>query len=194
MTFLAAAIPWIGLALQGVGLVTDVIGQQKATASAAELADYRAEVARRNAALLIENSTRAVHKGQVDQFAQDLSSLAVIGDQTAAQGASGLSLGSGSFVRSRAATRQLARLNALNVRQAAELEAFNYQQQASDFTKEAEFLKKTRENTVIQGAFTSLGTVVRGLSQMDFRSLTNNTSTGLRVPVSGGGAYAGGVT
>jgi hypothetical protein len=194
VTFLAAALPWIGIALQGAGLVFDVVGQQKEAQSAAQLADYRAEVARRNAKLLMENSTRTVHKGQVDHYAQDLASRAVMGDQIAAQGASGLSLGSGSFVRSRAATRQLARLNALNVRQAAELEAFNYRQQAEDFTKEADFLKKTRNNTIIQGAFTSMGTVVKGLSQMDFRSLTNNTSTGMSVPVSGGGAFAGGVT
>lgn len=163
---------WVGTALQVGGTVFDFIGKQQEAAAAAELADYRAEVATRNAALLEENASRTVAKGQQDQLTQDMAARAVIGDQIAAQGASGIRLSSGSFVRSRAATRKIARLNALNVRQAAAIEAFNLRTQAADYRQEAKFLKKTRNSTLIQGAFSGLGTLARGFGNIDFRSLS----------------------
>jgi hypothetical protein len=154
MSFIAPILDLIGLGL-------DLAGEAQKTQAAMQLADYRTEVANRNAAIMDENASRAIQTSEVDQQTQDMRSRAVIGDQIAAQGASGIKLSSDSFVRSRASTRAIAALDRLNVRHAGDVAAYNYHQQAADYRREAQFEHDTRDNAIIQGVFSGLGDAVR---------------------------------
>lgn len=105
--------------------------------SAFSAGQYRAKVAQFNRQVALENADRAIFRSQVEQVDQDTQTAALIGEQEAAQSASGLSLTSRSHIQTRRSARTLGRVDALNVRQAGEVEAYNYQVDAENFKAEA---------------------------------------------------------
>lgn len=98
---------------------------------------FRAKVATMNRQVALENADRAIARSQVEQMDQDTQTAALIGEQEALQGASGLSLTSRSHIATRRSARTLGRVDALNVRQAGEIESYNYQVDAENFRSEA---------------------------------------------------------
>lgn len=96
-------------------------------------AQAQANIAKMNKQIAEENASRAISRSQIVQQEQDDQTRALLGTQEAMQGASGLSLNSGSARRTRRTAAMLGRKDALNVRQAGELEAYNYRVQAANF-------------------------------------------------------------
>src|SRR5262245_64995073 len=84
--------------------------------------NYQAQVAEMNADIAKENAQRAGERAQIEQQTQDIQASNTLGEQVAEQAASGLTVSSPSLVKSRRSARRLARLDALNVRQAGEIE------------------------------------------------------------------------
>lgn len=124
MAFLSAAgISATTLLTAGSAAVSGVTGLL-AGVYAKNTADMNAEIAE-------DNAKRAVFRSQVEQQESDLATAGMLGEQEAAQSASGISLTSGSLVKTRAAARKLGRLDALNIRQAGRVEAYNYQAEAA---------------------------------------------------------------
>src|SRR5678815_4791338 len=130
---MAAGLPIaaIGLGLSAASSVFAGFTQYKAGQYQAAIADQNAKIARDNAA-------RATHTAQVEQQDQDMVARAMLGEQTAEQGASGFTLNSGSFKTARQSARQLARKDALNIRNAGAMEAHNYLTQAANFGLQAQ--------------------------------------------------------
>lgn len=155
----AAAV--IGVISSVIGLGANLLGDVQATQSAVALNDYRIQVANRNAALASENAYRAINVGQEAQVTQDEKSAALFAEQTTQQAASGISLDSRSLVQTRESAKRLARVDALNVRQAAAVEAFNYASTAADYKSEADFLTEHKSDTVIAGSFQTIGNFAR---------------------------------
>ena len=100
-------------------------------------ANYQAKVANMNAEIAKDNAKRAIERSQVEAKDQDALTREMIGEQVAAQGASGLSLTGGSAMKTRAAARRLGRRDTLNVRQAGELEAYQYKTDAMNYKAQA---------------------------------------------------------
>lgn len=99
------------------------------------MAKFQEELANRNAQIAQDNAARAIQRSQVEQQDQDMITLAFLGEQEAIQAASGLGGRSQALARKSAA--ELGRRDALNVRQAGEIEAYNFQTQAMNFQAEA---------------------------------------------------------
>lgn len=169
----AAAV--IGLAVSVGSLIAGVASDVQATNSAIALNDYRIQVAQRNSSLASENAYRAINVGQEEQVVQDEKAAALFADQTVQQGSSGISLDSRSFVQTRESAKRLARVDALNIRQAAAVEAYNYASQAQDYKAEADFLTEHKSDTVIAGAFQTIGNFANNATQV--ASSFNNLST-----------------
>lgn len=191
---MTAALPAIAagvsVASGVIGLGASLAGTAADTSAAMAIADYRTEVAKRNAKLSSDNAYRAIDRGQVEQFNQDLKTRALEGDQIAVQAGSGLDLNSGSFIRTRRTAAMLGRLDALNVRQASSIEAYNYRTQSEDYTKEAEFEQANRGNAAIQGMFTGLGQVAAGVGGISNSLATMNALSSWAVR--SGSSIAGG--
>jgi len=114
-------------------------------------ANYQAEVAKMNEEVAKENALRAIERAQVEQQTQDDLTAAMLGEQESVQSASGLSLTSPSAIRTRAAARRLGRMDALNVRQAGEIEKYNYLVQASNFGAEAKMAQLEGVGNLLSG-------------------------------------------
>lgn len=95
-------------------------------------ASYQAKIADMNSSIAKDNAGRAIERSQVEQQDQDTQTAAMLGAQEAAQSASGISLNSETSRRIRKASRILGRKDALNVRQAGEIEKYNYLVEAAN--------------------------------------------------------------
>lgn len=115
-------------------------------------AQYQAEIAKQNAEIARQNAVRAFETGQIDAMDNDLETAGVIGEQTAAQGASGLTLSGRSQVLTRQSALKLGRLDSLRIIANADKERYNFQTQAANFDMEAAAAKTSGKFALAGGA------------------------------------------
>lgn len=159
----ALTIPTI---LTGVSTAVGVVGAIMSANAAAQSANYQAAIAERQAEVNRINAARAIETSQQQQLEQDQQTRAFLGEQIAAQSASGLRIGGGSAMLTRKSARELGRLDALNIRQAGEVEAYNWKVGAEDAAASAGFAKMQANNSLLEGFMTGAGTLVGGLGKI----------------------------
>lgn len=121
-------------------------------------ASYQAEVAKMNAKIANENAKRSIQRSSIEQEDFDrMETAATLGEQEAAQGASGLSISSPSAIKTRATSRALGRRDALNIIQAGQIEAYNYRTQAANFKAEAKASKLSGFSSLLGGFIGGVG-------------------------------------
>lgn len=141
-----------------------------------QMGSYQAQVAEMNKKIAEENARRAIERSQVEQQSQDALTLAMLGEQEAVQSASGLSVNSKSFKDTRRAARILGRMDALNVRQAGEIEAYNYRTDAANFGAQSGIHRAEGRNALLS-SFLDVGKSLVGGAKT-----TGNTSIGAGAP------------
>ncbi len=104
---------------------------------------YQSKVAEINAKQAKMNANRALERSDIEAQENDRLTTEFLGQQEAAQGASGLSITGKSAAAVRARTRILGRRDTLNIRQAGELESYNYRVQQKNLKAQAKSLKTT---------------------------------------------------
>lgn len=144
MAFLTAALGAGGAAGgigSTIGTVVQIAGALIGAAAAFSAADdarkagqYQKQVYDMNSQIAESNARRRIETGQLQSQEQDSLTRAMIGEQIAVQSASGLSLGGRSFILTRKAAAELGRKDALNLRNQAEAEAYNYKVEAVNQT------------------------------------------------------------
>ncbi len=167
MAFLAAipaVLGSIGAATAGaasvastVGTVLSVGGSILGGISAMQQGNYQASVARQNASIAEENARRAVDRAQIQQQDTDRETAALIGTQESLQGASGLLVTGRSQMLTRKAAAEIGRQDALNVRQAGEVEAYGYKNEAASQIASASMARATGRMGLLSG-FINAGT------------------------------------
>jgi hypothetical protein len=122
--------------------------------------DYQAQVARMNAQIAEDNARRALERSQIEQQDQDTITRAQLGTQEALQGASGLSIEGGSQILTRKSAAMLGRRDALNIRQAGEIEAYNYKTQAVNQEAAARLAKAQGQSALVGSYFSAGGSLL----------------------------------
>lgn len=150
---------------------------------------YRARVADMNRKIAEENANRSINRSQIEAQEQDVMTLAMLGEQTAAQASSGISLGSRSFGQVRQNARLLGRLDALNVRQAGEVEAYNYRTDAENFRAEAGAARMDATSSLIGGFLNAGSSLIGGAGKTGSKSLFGRRRINVRGGRGGGGSY-----
>ncbi len=140
-------------------LGASLLGTAVSTIAGVQQAKFQAQIAKRSAEISELNAERAVERSQIEAQDQDRLAAAVIGDAISKQAGSGLSLKSGSFTGKRASLRQLARLDTLRIRQAGDIEAFNFLQEAATGKAEAKAFKRKAKFTAVAGALQAVSTL-----------------------------------
>lgn len=159
--FLAASTV---LSIAGTGLT--VAGQLHAGRASAQMSTYQSQVAAMNQRIAEDNAERAIQRSQIEQEDTDVQNLALMGEQEAAQGASGLSLGGRSFMLTRRAARELARRDALNVRQAGDIEAHNFRVQGENFRTEGVMRRAEGRNALTASYLAGGASLLSGASRV----------------------------
>lgn len=162
MAFFAALAP----AFSVIGSLVGAAGTIFSGISAMQQANYQAKVAAMNQQIANDNAKRAIEVGQINQQGQDTQTAAMLGEQEAVQGASGLSLTGKSQILTRKAARELGRLDALNVRQAAEIESYNYKTQAMNFGAQAAAAKMQGQGALLSSFFGAGSSLMSSLGKV----------------------------
>ena len=120
---IAGSLAAVGAVISGVATIAATIMQ--------------VQTMQMNADIEEENARRAIDVSAVQQQESDLAARAMLGEQLSAQAASGVNVGSTSPVLTRMAAKEAARMDALNIRQAGELEAYNSKAAAASLRAQA---------------------------------------------------------
>lgn len=163
----------------GLGVAGSFIG----AASEAESARLAAETAARNKEIAEENAQRTLIVAQEEGYNVDLETMALLGEQEAIQAGSGLRLDSGSFIQTRSAARELGRIDALNVREAANIRARAYRTEGDSYAAEADAARVAGSNAMLGGFLGAASSIVGGASQL-VKAAPTRTNNRMTVPVS----------
>lgn len=147
MAFVAAALPYIAAA----GAVASAGAAVYSGNAQAAQAGYQAQVAANNATIAQQNATYALQAGAAKEQASRIKTAALVAQQKAIQGASGLDVNSGSDVDVRGSTNVLGELDALTIRNNAAREAYGYGTQGSNFTAQAGLDRAAASNDATSG-------------------------------------------
>lgn len=180
MAFIPAALAAVGTAVSsaGIGTLLSVGGTIASGISALAAGNYQKQVADMNAQIAKDNAARAQERSQIVQQETDNRTAGFLGTQTAAQSASGISLTSRSAIATRRTARELGRLDALNVRQAGDVEAYNYKVDAANQQAQGQMAQQAGVGTLIGSFFKAGGSLVGGSN-----SVANSQG------ITGGGIY-----
>lgn len=165
----AAAIPFI-TSTAGVAALTGVTAGVGAL-SAVQSGNYQAAVAKNNARLAEENAARTSEAAQRESMRSDQDYRALLGEQLAAQGASGFDILGRSQTAARMLTERVGRRAAMDISIEGGAAARRSQQEAANFRAEGRQAKLqgylTAAGTLLQGA-SDVGTLVRGRRPLSF--------------------------
>jgi hypothetical protein len=148
------------------GTLISAIGSVTSGMAAQQQANYQAKVSEMNEKIAKQNAVRAIERSQIEQEDQDRETAAQLGEIVAAQGASGLSLTSRSSALTRKSARMLGRRDALNIRQAGEIEAYNYKTQAVNFEADAQLRRMEGKSSLLAGFVGGIGSLIGGARQV----------------------------
>lgn len=152
--------------LQAVGAVVGAVGAIQAGNAAAAEANYRAQIADMNKRIAEDNARRTIERSQVEEVDQDMEARAFLGTQEAAQAASGLSLGGRSAILARKTAREIARRDTLNLRRAAELEAYSFKTDAANFGANANLARMEARNLRSAGRLNAFSSLISGAARV----------------------------
>jgi hypothetical protein len=159
MAFVAPLIAAAGAAAGAIGtggsLATalSAAGAGLGAVSAIQEGHYRAAVAKNNAVVAEQQAAAESQRAQVEQMRSDREYAAALGEQLAAQGASGLDILGRSQLMTRNVTRRVGREAALDIRNQGTDAARRLMQDAANFRTEG-------KNAVRQGWMTAAGEAI----------------------------------
>lgn len=148
----------------GLSAILGGLGSLVSGVSGFMAANAQSKINEYNAKLAEDNARRTIERSQVEQEEQDLAARGFLGEQMASLAASGTDVGTGSALRTRVSARELARKDALNIRQAGEIEAYNYKTQAAGERMQGQATKAQGAFSLI-GGFLNAGTSIAGATK-----------------------------
>lgn len=139
--------------------------------SAIQAGNYQAAVAKNNARIAAENAARASTASQKEAMRSDQDYRALLGEQLAAQGASGFDILGRSQQEARSLTSRVGRRAAMDLVTEGEAEARRSLQESANFRSEGKQAKLqgyvTGASALLKGA-SDIGTLVRGRRPRSF--------------------------
>ena len=149
-------------ALAIIGTVAAVAGAGVAAYGSYQASQYQAQIAERNARIARENADRSIQRSQVEQESQDMKAKALLAQQEAEQAASGLSLHGRSAIMTRKSSRELARHDALKIRQAGMMEAAAYKQESENAVLPAQMYRQQAQFSLLEGFINAGSSLISG--------------------------------
>lgn len=156
MSFLA---PLAGALGGSFGTALQVGGGIVSTLGSIGQMNYQAQVAKNNAQIAAQNAQKASDQAQQEQLASDQETAALLGQQEAIQGGSGLAIGQGSQLRTRRTAQRLGRQDAQRIREQGNVNIQNFLQQAENFRGEASAARSNMFGAAIGGALNTVSSI-----------------------------------
>lgn len=162
MAFLGSIATIASIAGSLVGAVGGIVSG----IAAKRAGDYQNQVAQMNAQIARTNASRAQERSQIEAQQNDRATLGLLGEQEAAQAASGFLLQSKSNVLTRRAARRLGRQDTLAIRNAGDVEAYGYLTGAVNAEAEGRLAKMQGKAGMLQGFLGAAQSLIGGAASV----------------------------
>lgn len=169
---LSLAASLAGAAIGGAGAIEQGEAASKAAA-------YQSQVATQNAQIAKTNAQFAGAEGETNAAASELQTKSKVAAITAAQGANGINVNTGSAVDVRQSASELGELDALNIRANAARSAYGYETQGAADTGQAAVDKSTSQNDATAGIIGGSATLLSGAGNAGLNFARLQGSNGL---------------
>lgn len=133
----SAALAVAGTAVSAYGMYQNAQAQNAASQNAAAQARYQSQVATQNANMAEQAAREDRYQGYLNSEAQKRKTLQVIGEQRAAEGASGAVVDSGSFMDVTLDTTERGTLDALALQHQGDIQAWKDEIQATNYKNQS---------------------------------------------------------
>lgn len=148
-----------------MGAILDTVGAYAQGHAAANAAKYNAEIANQNSQIAAQKRAIVGEAGQAQVGAQGLKTRAEVGAIEANQGASGVSVNSGSAVDTRASAIELGMTDAMNIRSKATREAYGLEVEEHDFQAKSKLDSANAKYSEASGILSAGSTFLSDISQ-----------------------------
>lgn len=157
------ATPWLAEAGTFSSLASGVVGgvgQIEQASAQAAASKYSAQVAGINQKQALTNEQLASESGDIQADIQSRRTRALVGEEIANAGASGLDVRSGSNIDTQISSQIMGKVDALTVRSNAAREAYGYQTQADTFAGEKSLKEAEGKNAQTAGGIGAASTLL----------------------------------
>jgi hypothetical protein len=182
-----AALPAIAAVAGIAGAGVSAYGAYE-TGQATSASDaYQAQVAANNAALAKQQSKLDIQSGEIQAVDQGLKTKATVGQEKAAQGASGIDPNAGSAVDVRAGTAEMGMVDSLTVRSNAVKKAYGDEVTAASDTAQGQLDTMGATQAETAGDIGAAGTLLSGASTVgsNYAKFQNSFGTNGAAPTQG---------
>ena len=154
------------LVVGGIGTGVQAYGAIQQGQAAKKAAAYNAQVAQNNAKIAEQNANYAIQAGTQKAAMESLRGRAALGKIKAAQAASGINVNTGTAADVQEGAREANVLDTATVLQNAQLQAYGYRSQASNFKSQAGLYDMQGDAAANAGNISALGTLLSGASSL----------------------------
>lgn len=131
--------------------------------AARDEADYQEQAAEKNRQIAQGAQSNAYERGQQEQMTSRLKYGNLKGEQAAAYGASGVSVNSGSALKTLADTQAMSDYDAKVIANNAAREAWGYRQKSEQFVEEAKMARRRKDSATLEGVLNIQGSFADAL-------------------------------
>lgn len=157
-----ATLAVISLAATAIGTGVSFVGGVQTAAANKATAEYQAQVAKNNETIAKQNADYARQAGQAEVEQQGMKTRAVIGQEAAAQGASGIDLTTGSPEEVRRSTQEIGQFDDMNIVQRAEMRARGFDIEAMNQGASARLYTQQGRNASTAGMYAGFSSLLTG--------------------------------
>jgi hypothetical protein len=128
--------------------------------------NYQAEVAKNNATIASQNATAAEQAGEQQAAQESRKNAAQMGSIVASQAANGVDVNTGSAVDVQTSEREIGHLDTENVMRNAEMQAYGYRTQSTNYQAQAKLDSAAASLAPISAAFGATGSYLEKSSAL----------------------------
>lgn len=167
----------LGAGLGVLGAGAQAYGSIASGNAAAQNADFQGAIAMRNAMIAEQNAQHAIAVGQTRAQSKSLEGASKMGQIKASQAASGIDVNTGSAVEVQASERAINKLDTETVLNNAQLEAYGYRTQASNYMAQSQLDKLSASQARESGILGAVSGVLGNVSKLPLGVFGANSST-----------------
>ncbi len=156
----------VSLAGSAGGGILGAFGAQQSGAAARQMYQYQSGIAMMNRQINLQNADWAIASGESQAVNAGMKARAIGGQIRAAQGASGIDVGSGSSEDVRAGQKLVSDIDVSNIRTNAARVAYGFQTKAATDEAQANLYQMAGTNAEEAGRIKALGSLVSGAASV----------------------------
>jgi hypothetical protein len=153
-------------AISGVGSLFGASAASQAGQDRAQMDNYKASIAARNAQIALQNRQRDLDVGRQQGYYNDLKVAQQVGGAEADAGASGFTLDSGSIKAGISSVHEVGRMDSMNIMDSARNKAYGALIQSYNYTQEALMDQMSARNDETAGDTQATASLLSGASSV----------------------------